>query len=104
MPDQWSPDDRSLILSWECYATRVESVTTIGSTLAGATTVTVPALLHYRTLAALRQSELAARAGVGSMSVRRGESGQPLQLATVRKLAEALDVTPAQLQTPPPAS
>ena len=40
--------------------------------------------------------------GVHAMSVRRGETGQPLQLATVRKLAEALDVTPAQLQAQPP--
>jgi hypothetical protein len=72
------------------------------STLAGATTVTVPALRHFRTLAALRQSELAHAAGVGANSAG-GENSQPLQLATVRKLAQALGVSPAQLQTPPPA-
>ena len=77
-------------------------VTTIGGTLAGATTVKTPALRYWRTLAALRQAELAARAGVGLHSVRRGENDQPLQLATVRKLAEALDVTPADLQRQPP--
>jgi transcriptional regulator with XRE-family HTH domain len=74
----------------------------MGGTVAGATTVLVPSLRHYRTLAALRQSELAGRAGVHEASVRRGERGHPLQLATVRSLAEALGVTPAQLQAPPP--
>lgn len=80
----------------------VQSVTTIGNTLAGATTVTTPSLRYWRTKAALGQSELAERGGVGAMSVRRGERGQPLQLATVRKLAEALGITPAQLQAQPP--
>lgn len=80
----------------------VASVTTIGSTLAGATVVTTPALRYWRAQAALLQSELATRAGVGAMSVRRGENGQALQLATVRKLAEALGVTPADLQRQPP--
>jgi hypothetical protein len=32
------------------------------------------------------------------MSVSGGETGEPLQLATVRTLAEALDVSPADLQ------
>ena len=85
-----------------CYATRVAGVTTIGTTLAGATTVTTPSLRYWRTKAALEQAELAARAGVGAMSVRRGEAGRSLQLATIRKLAEALGVTPAQLQAQPP--
>jgi transcriptional regulator with XRE-family HTH domain len=74
----------------------------MGSTLAGATTVTTPALRYWRTQAALRQSELAKRAGVHETSVRRGESGAAVQLATVRKLAEALGVTPAELQRRPP--
>jgi transcriptional regulator with XRE-family HTH domain len=68
----------------------------------GAATVSTPALRYWRTRAFLRQTELATRAGVGIQSVHRGEAGKPLQLATVRKLAEALDVTPAQLQAPPP--
>jgi len=74
----------------------------MGSTLAGATTVLVPSLRYWRAQAALRQLDLAQRAGVHAASVRRGENGQPLQLATVRQLAEALGVTPAQLQAPPP--
>ena len=77
-------------------------VDSIASTLASATTVLVPSLRYWRTQAALRQSELAQRAGVHEASVRRGETGQSLQLATVRKLVEALGVTPAQLQAQPP--
>lgn len=67
----------------------------------GAATVRVPSLYFWRTQRALLQSELARRAGVGVMSVYRGEAGFPLQLSTVRKLAEALDVTPAALQLEP---
>jgi transcriptional regulator with XRE-family HTH domain len=80
----------------------VAGVDSLGSTLAGATTVPLPSLRYWRTQAALRQSELAQRAGVSLVSVRRGEANQPLQLATVRKLAEALDVSPADLQRQPP--
>jgi transcriptional regulator with XRE-family HTH domain len=65
-------------------------------------TVTTPSLRHCRTQAALRQSELATRAGVSKTSVRRGETGQPLQLATVHKLADALGVSRAELQRQPP--
>jgi len=68
----------------------------------GAATVTTPALRFWRTRAFLRQTELAERAGVGIQSVHRGEAGKPLQLATVRKLAEALSVSPADLQRQPP--
>jgi hypothetical protein len=38
------------------------------------------------------------------MSVRRGEAGQPLQLATGHKLSEALGGAPAELQRQPPES
>lgn len=68
----------------------------------GAATVPVPALRYWRTQRALRQVELAEAAGIGIMSVHRGENGYPLQLATVRKLADALGVAPAELQRPPP--
>jgi transcriptional regulator with XRE-family HTH domain len=63
----------------------------------------VPALRYWRTQRALRQTELAERADVGIMSVHRGETGQPLQLATVRRLAEALEVKPADLMAQPPS-
>jgi len=49
------------------------------------------------------QDELAQLAGVGIMSVHRGESGLPLRLDIVRKLAVALEVDPAALMAQPPA-
>lgn len=64
----------------------------------GAATVTVPSLRQWRIARMLRQTELAERAGVGLMSVHRGERGLPLQLLTVRKLAKALRVSPQALQ------
>jgi hypothetical protein len=48
------------------------------------------------------QEELAERARVAPVSIRRGESGQPLRLTTVRALAFALEVEPEQLMTQPP--
>jgi transcriptional regulator with XRE-family HTH domain len=68
----------------------------------GAATVLTPSLRYWRSQRALLQTELAKKGGVGIMSVHRGESGQPLQLMTVRRLAEALGVTPADLQRQPP--
>ena len=75
---------------------------TIGTPVPGAATVRLPALRYWRQQRALLQTELAERASVGIMSVSRAERGQPLQLATVRKIAEALGVTPADLQRQPP--
>src|ERR1051326_9319327 len=69
----------------------------------GAATVLAPSLRYWRSQRALRQAELATSPGVGIMSVSRGETGQPLQLVTVRKLAEAMGVSPADLQRQPPA-
>lgn len=60
-----------------------------------ATSVSVPSLCYWRTQAALSHSELAEKAGVHRRSVHRGENGEPLLLASVRRLAEALGVTPA---------
>jgi transcriptional regulator with XRE-family HTH domain len=79
-----------------------QPLTIDGQLMPGAATVLLPALRYWRSQRALRQSELATLADVGIMSVSRGENGQPLQLATVRKLAEALGVTPAELQRQPP--
>jgi len=70
----------------------------------GAATVLTPALRYWRSQRALLQVELATQADVGIMSIYRGEAGQPLQLVTVRKLAAALGVTPADLQRQPPAT
>jgi transcriptional regulator with XRE-family HTH domain len=68
----------------------------------GALTLQVPGLRYWRGQRALRQAELAARAGVGINLVYRGENGYPLRVDSVRKLAEALDISPADLQRQPP--
>jgi DNA-binding Xre family transcriptional regulator len=76
---------------------------TLPSTMApGATTARLPALRHWRVVRALGQDELAEHAGVHPTSVQRGEAGQPLRLATIRRLAAALDVEPAELMRQPP--
>ena len=89
-----------------CYAHGVrrvyQSPTIDIQSMPGAATVPVPALRYWRTQRALRQTELATAAGVGIMSVHRGEAGQQLQLATVRKLAGALGVSPGDLMRVPP--
>jgi len=69
----------------------------------GAATVKTPSLRYWRVRRALLQGQLATRAGVDSSSVWRGENGQPLRLDTVAKLAEVLQVEPAQLMSPPTA-
>ena len=69
-----------------------------------ATSVTTPALHYWRTKRALLQRELAQRAGVDLTTVQRLERGLSSRLHTVRALAEALDVTPADLMAQPPAS
>jgi transcriptional regulator with XRE-family HTH domain len=71
---------------------------------AGATTVRVPALRHWRTRRALLQDELAQRAEVHPASVQRGERGAALRLDVVRRLAAALQVEPDQLMAQPPES
>jgi transcriptional regulator with XRE-family HTH domain len=68
----------------------------------GAATVRTPALRYWRIRRALLQEELAERASVAPVSIRRGENGQPLRLTTVRALAVALKVEPEQLMTQPP--
>jgi DNA-binding Xre family transcriptional regulator len=70
----------------------------------GAVTVPTPGLRYWRTQRARLQQELADMAAVGIMSVHRGESGQPLRLDIIRKLAIALLVEPADLMRQPPKS
>jgi transcriptional regulator with XRE-family HTH domain len=52
----------------------------------------------------LSQRELAERAGVSHVTIARLEGGQDAHPRTVRKLAEALRVTPADLQRQPPTA
>jgi transcriptional regulator with XRE-family HTH domain len=64
----------------------------------------VPALLYWRSRRALAQRELADLVGVDITTVQRLERGATARLATVRKLAEALQVDPGDLMDPPPTS
>jgi transcriptional regulator with XRE-family HTH domain len=78
---------------------------TIGEQVSpGAVTVPTPGLRYWRTQRARLQQELADLAGVGVMSVHRGESGWPLRLNIIRRLAVALEVDPRDLMAQPPAS
>ena len=99
-----------------CYASFAVAVPVIPSsppgeadTLSGrlmapaGTTAPTPALRYWRTQRALRQHDLALRAGVNPASVHRGERGLPLRLLVIYKLAEALQVEPAELLRQPPA-
>ena len=63
-----------------------------------------PSLRYWRTQRALFQKQLAAAAGVGVMTVIRGENGHPLRLDVIGRLAKALEVSPADLQRQPPES
>jgi len=66
------------------------------------TSATTPALAYWRRRRALLQRELAQRAGVDLASVQRGERGLALRLDTVRRLAQALNIEPADLMAQPP--
>lgn len=66
------------------------------------TTVPLPSLRYWRVQRAWHQEELADRASVSMATLWRIETGRPATLETVRKLAEALGVTPADLQRQPP--
>lgn len=65
-----------------------------------ATVVRLPGLRRQRLLAALTQAELAAKAGVGRVTVSRLEQGHDCQPPTLRKLADALGVEPRALIEP----
>jgi transcriptional regulator with XRE-family HTH domain len=63
----------------------------------------VPILLRLRELreeAMLSQRDLAERAGVSQTTVVHAEAGNDVRFVTVRKLAEALGVAPADLAKP----
>ncbi len=57
----------------------------------------LPALRYWRTHRLLSQRALAERAGVSIHTTQRLEHGSGARLETVRRLAEALDVTPGDL-------
>jgi transcriptional regulator with XRE-family HTH domain len=64
--------------------------------------VPLPRLGALRRARFLSQDALAEKAGVSQFTVRRIERGAPARYQTIRKLAEALDVEPAELASAPP--
>ena len=61
----------------------------------------LPRLAEWRWRRALSQREVATRAGLAAATVNRVENGlQPARPSTVRKLADALGVTPDDLMGP----
>ena len=66
------------------------------------TLVAAPSLLYWRMQRGLIQKVLAERAGVDRATVARLEQGGQARLDTISKLAEALGVSPADLQHQPP--
>jgi predicted transcriptional regulator len=64
--------------------------------------VATPSLRYWRTTLALPQTELAEVAHCSLSTVQRLEAGGLARLSTVRRLAQALEITPAQLMAEPP--
>jgi transcriptional regulator with XRE-family HTH domain len=58
----------------------------------------VPGLRGARMRLALTQEELAEKSGIGRATIARLETGSRAGMVTLRKLAAALDTTPAALQ------
>lgn len=59
--------------------------------------VRTPYLREWRKYRLLTQSELADVAEVGRTTIARGEAGEPINIASVRKLAKALGITAERL-------
>jgi predicted transcriptional regulator len=59
--------------------------------------VPLPSLRRRRHEAALTQVELAQRAGVTPLTIVHVEAGHPARMSTIRKIARALKVRPADL-------
>ncbi len=80
----------------------VESAGTIrGDRMAPrATLVATPSLRYWRTQLAVPQRELADMAKVSINTVQRLEAGGTARLSTVRRLADALEIKPADLMSP----
>lgn len=54
-------------------------------------------LREWRQRRLLTQDELAKKSGVGTATIARIEAGQGARLSTLRKLADALEITPDQM-------
>lgn len=66
------------------------------------TLAATPSLRYWRTQLAVPQIELATLARCSIHTIQRLEAGGEARLSTVRRLADALEITPAQLMAPPP--
>jgi len=75
---------------------------TLAGRMSPRTTVPLPALRYWRVRRAMTQGELAGEAGLHWTSVSRIENGTPAEMPTVRRLAAALQVEPADLMAQPP--
>ena len=64
--------------------------------------VRAPSLRYWRHQLAVPQRELANLARLDITTVQRLEAGGPARLSTIRRLAAALEITPAQLMREPP--
>lgn len=85
--------------------TTADAATIAGRPMAPrATLVATPGLSYWRTRRALTQAELADLIDVNISTVARLERGSAARLATIRKLAEALQVQPGDLMDPPPTA
>jgi transcriptional regulator with XRE-family HTH domain len=60
----------------------------------------LPRLRYWRHRRVLTVRELAAKAGVAFATISRIENGQRAEARTIRKLAVALDIEPAELMEP----
>jgi transcriptional regulator with XRE-family HTH domain len=61
-------------------------------------------LREWRLRRLLTQEELAEKAGVGVTTIVRIEAGQGARISTLRKLAQALDITAEQLMGDEPGN
>jgi transcriptional regulator with XRE-family HTH domain len=61
----------------------------------------LPHLLDWRRHLAFSQREVATRASLDPATLRRLEDGHPARPRTIRMLAQALGLTPAELRRPP---
>jgi DNA-binding XRE family transcriptional regulator len=75
---------------------------TLPSRMSPRATMRLPGVRYWRTQRLLTQDELAKKAGLHWTSISRVENNKPADIDTVRKLAAALEVEPAELMAQPP--
>jgi transcriptional regulator with XRE-family HTH domain len=63
--------------------------------------IAIPHLSEWRISRVMSQSELADKASVARSTITRAERGEIVSFENVRKIAQALSITPQQLQHAP---